>query len=395
LQVAFSAITFQPGQIGGMEIYFRNLLSALQENDLTNQYSLLCDRHYIDELPLGNPGFKAVPCNFTKPSIGWFLRGVIRNTVKIDILRPIMNRLQVDVIHHPFSILNPLHLTIPSVLTFHDMQHEFFPEYFSSFEMKVRNEFFRLSAEQATRIIAISEHAKSTLVEKYGVTPEKIEVIYNGYNSSFRIIDDPDLLEKVRSRYGLNRPFLYYPAATLPHKNHKTLFAALKLLRDRHHFDGQLVLSGAVTRVNSAIMQEIGRMGLEDTVKVLGRLPHDDLPFLYNLARVMAFPSLFEGFGLPLIEAMACGCPVACSNVTSMPEVIGDAGVTFDPASVEDVAEKIFILWEDEAQREALRGRGLQRAQSRLFSWVNTARETIKVYEKAAAANDVNFRCRK
>jgi glycosyltransferase involved in cell wall biosynthesis len=176
---------------------------------------------------------------------------------------------------------------------------------------------------------------------------------------------------------------LYYPAATLPHKNHKALLAALKLLKDRYRFDGQLVLTGIAMKANSEIMDEIGRLGLKDTVKVLGYLPYEDLPCLYNLAWLMVFPSLFEGFGIPLVEAMACGCPVACSNVTSIPEVIGDAGLTFDPNSVEDLAEKVYLLWTDEEQKKTLRIKGLQRAGSKVFSWENTARETINVYKKA------------
>lgn len=384
MKIALNATMFRPSQIGGMETYFRNLLFSLQEVDNKNQYLLLGNRRYIDELHISNPNFNASSCNFTKPSLGWFLRGVIRNATKIDILRPVMNRLGVDVIHHPFSILNPLHLTVPSVLTFHDMQHEFFPEYFSPYEMKVRKEFYRPSAEQATRIIAISEHAKSSLVERYEISPGKIDVIYNGYNAEYRIIEDHDRLEKIRSKYGLHRPFLYYPAATWPHKNHKALLAALKLLKDTRRFDGQLVLTGIAMKASSEVLAEIGRLGLEDSVKVLGYLPAEDLPCLYNLARLMVFPSLFEGFGIPLVEAMACGCPVACSNVTSIPEVVGDAGVTFDPTSVEDIVEKVSRLWDDDEERKTQKAKGLQRAKSKVFSWENTACETINVYKRAA-----------
>ena len=384
MKIALNATLFRPGQMGGMETYFRNLLFSLQEVDDKNGYSLLCDSHYIEALPLANKNFKAKRLNFTQPSLGWFVRGVVRNITKYDILRPVMNRLEVDVIHHPFSILNPLHLSVPSVLTFHDMQHEFFPEYFSAYEMKVRKEFYRPSAEQANRIIAISEHVKSSLVERYEIPPEKIEVIYNGCSSQYRIIEDHDRLEQIRLKYGLHRPFMYYPAATWPHKNHKTLLAALKLLQDRGRFDGQLILSGVARKANSAIMEEIGRLGLQDTVRVLGYLPYEDLPCLYNLARLLVFPSLFEGFGIPLVEAMACGCPVVCSNVTSIPEVIGDAGETFDPSSVEDIVEKVSLFWNDEEERKILKAKGLERVRSGLFSWEEVARKTIHVYEKAA-----------
>ena len=385
MKIALNATLFRPGQIGGMETSFRNLFFSLQEVDETNQYSLLCDSRYIDELAISNPNFNAMPCNFTKPSLGWFLRGIIRNTTKIDILRPIMNRLKVNVIHHPFSILNPLHVKIPSVLTFNDMQHEFFPEYFSPFEIKGRNEFYRPSAEQATRIIAISEHAKSCLVERYEIPPEKIDVIYIGYNSQCRVIQDHHRLEALRSKYQLQKPFMYYPAATWPHKNHKVLLAALALLKDRWSFDGQLVLTGIAMKASSEVLAEIRRLGLENSVKVLGYLPAEDLPCLYNLARLMVFPSLFEGFGIPLVEAMACGCPVAYSNSTSLPEVAGDAGLTFDPTSVEDLAEKVYLLWTNDELREQLRSEGLRRASSEVFCWQHIARETISVYKKAIA----------
>jgi glycosyltransferase involved in cell wall biosynthesis len=261
------------------------------------------------------------------------------------------------------------------------MQHEFFPEYFSSYELKIRKEFYRPSAEQATRIIAISEHAKTTLIERYEIPPDKIDVIYNGYNSQYRIMEDHEGLEVIRSKYGLHKPFMYYPAATWPHKNHERLLAALKLMKERHLFGGQLVLSGIAMQSNNKVLQEIGRLGLENTVKVLGYVPYDDLPRIYNLARLLVFPSLFEGFGIPLVEAMACGCPVACSNVTSIPEVIGDAGVTFDPISLDDIVEKVSRLWNDESLRNDLRIKGLERV--KLFAWTNTAQETIKVYEKA------------
>jgi glycosyltransferase involved in cell wall biosynthesis len=311
----------------------------------------------------------------------WFLRGVLRNTANIDILKPVFNRLDLDAIHHPFSILNPMGTKIPSVLTFLDMQHEFFPQFFSSREMKMRQEFYRPSAEQAARIIAISGHVKSSLVERYEMSPDKIDVIYLGYDQRYKRYDESDVLHKMQSKYGLNRPFLYYPGATWPHKNHKTLLASIGILKTRYRFDGQLVLTGIAKKSNDEILQEITRLNLDETVKVLGYIPYEELPYLYNLARLLVFPSLFEGFGIPLVEAMACGCPIACSNATSIPEVVGDVGMIFDPMSSEDMAEKIWQLWNDEEQLRDMRARGLERA--KLFSWDDTARQTIEVYKKA------------
>jgi glycosyltransferase involved in cell wall biosynthesis len=384
MKIALNAVSFAPGQMGGVETYFRNLVRSLQEIDTDNDYYLICNERYIDSFSLSNPHVTPASYCYTKPSPLWYLRVAIKDATRIDILRPFMNRLKVDVIHHPFSFLNPMHLKIPSVLTFIDMQHEFFPENFSSYELKARKALYRPSAEQATRIIAISEHARMCLVERYGIARDKIDVIYIGYSPQFRIMDDPDVRESIRSRYGLQKPFIYYPAATWPHKNHKRLLAALRLMKDRYGFDGQLVLTGIAKQASKEIFEETERLGLHDDVMVLGYLPHEDLPGLYNLARLMVFPSLFEGFGIPLVEAMACGCPIACSDVTSIPEVVGDAALMFDPDSVEDMAQKAWRLWSDDALRQESITRGLERV--KLFNWENMAIQTIKVYEKAMTA---------
>jgi len=381
MNIALNAVALAPGRMGGVETYFRNLVSSLQAVDTSNDYYLICSRRHLNSFHLANPHFRPLPSSFSKPSPLWYLRAAIRHVTPIDILRPFMNRLDVDIIHHPFSILQPLNHKIPSVLTFHDMQHEFFPEHFSSYALNARRKLWQPSAEQATRIIAISDHARVCLIERYGIDPGKIDVVHNGYNPQFRVICPPEVKEAVWSRYGLNKPFLYYPAATWPHKNHKTLLQAFKILKANSDFDGQLVLSGIAMQANNDVLEEVGRLNLHEDVIVLGYLPDDDLPYLYNLARLLVFPSLHEGFGIPLVEAMACGCPVACSNVASFPEVTGDAALTFDPYSAEDMAEKIWTLWSNDSLRLDLKTKGLDRVE--LFSCENMARQTMNVYKKA------------
>lgn len=382
MKIGLNAITFLPGRIGGMETYFRNLLDCLQRLDRVNGYELLCDRRIAGEFPLLNDAFHVRHINYAKPSFKWLMRGVLRNSLNLDILKLEMKGLGLDVIHHPFTVLTPPGTGIPSVLTFWDMQHEFFPDFFDSVELRKRRRIYRASAEEATRIIVSARFTKDCLVEKYGISGDKIEVIHTGYGPEYRRLDDPEGMAEIRRKYRLDRPFIYYPAATWPHKNHKTLFAALKMLRERHGFDGQLLLTGIAMQAHDEIVAEISRQGLTETVQVLGYLPYRELPYIYNLARMLVFPSLFEGFGIPLVEAMACGCPVACSNVTSLPEVAGDAGLLFDPLAVEDMAEKIWQLWNDETLRSSLRGLGLERAG--IFNWEKTARQTMEVYRKAA-----------
>jgi glycosyltransferase involved in cell wall biosynthesis len=331
-----------------METYFRNLVDRVQAIDLENEYLILCDRRFTREFPLVNPKFRLEYINYAKPSPAWFLRGVVRNLFNRDMLAGRMNMVTADVIHHPFTVLTPPDIALPSVLTFWDMQHEFFPEFFSRTELLKRQRLYRASAERATQIIVSAAFTKECLIDRYGIVPEKIEVIYTGYGPEYRPVDTTPELAALRDNYGIYRPFLLYPAATWPHKNHKRLLAALKLMREQYAFDGTLVLTGIAMQSHSEIQTEISRLGLTDIVKILGYLPAAELPGLYNCARMMVFPSLFEGFGIPLVEAMACGCPVACSNTTSLPEVAGDAGVTFDPLDSEAMAASIWSAWNDE-----------------------------------------------
>jgi glycosyltransferase involved in cell wall biosynthesis len=367
--------------MGGMETYFRNLLDSLQRHDRKNEYLLLCDRRFEGEFQLFNPAFHREYINFAKPSPAWFLRGVIRSTLNLDILASRMNGVKADVIHHPFTVLTPPGIKIPSVLTFWDMQHEFFPEFFSHHELAKRRRLYRASAENATRIIVSAAFTKECLVNRYQIDAIKIEVVYTGYGSEYRPGNDADALAAIRSTYGLDKPFIFYPAATWPHKNHKRLLEAAKAMRERYGFDGMLVLTGIAMQSHVEIMAEINKLGLAGQVKILGYLPAGDLPHLYNCARLMVFPSLFEGFGIPLVEAMACGCPVACANATSLPEVVGGAGVLFDPLDTENMAETIWSAWNDDGMLNSMREKGLERA--KLFNWDDAAFKTIAVYNKA------------
>jgi glycosyltransferase involved in cell wall biosynthesis len=385
MRIVLNAITFSPGKMGGTETYFRKLLENLQLVDTDNHYQLVCGDDVAREFTSLNPNFEVVAVRrYPRHDLRRYVFSLMRRVTGFDYVQWSFKRLSADVVHHPFTIMYPSGLNSSTVLTFWDMQHEFFPEFFSKEELERRKSHYRSSCLAATRIIVSSEFTRQSLVERYEIDSGKIDVIYVGSGAEYRVIEDRELLEGVRKKYGLARPYLYYPAATWPHKNHLRLLGALKYLLERFRFDGDLVLTGVAEHAHYEILREIDRLGLSDRVKVLGHLPYGDLPGLYNSARLLVFPSLFEGFGIPLVEAMACGCPTACSNVTSIPEVIGEAGVMFDPTSIEDIAESIWSVWTDDARLAGMRREGLRRAG--LFDWENTGRKTIEVYRKASDA---------
>lgn len=381
MNIAINALDFRPKQMGGVETYLRNLWSHLQtESRGGESFTMLCNESNESEFNT-RTNFSIRPCGYKKGTLKRSLRKVIKGLSGYDILRAEPQYMDYDLIHHPFTYIMPKWQDSPSILTFNDMQHEFYPEFFSQIEIEHRK-IYKRSAQVASRIIAISDYTKECLVDRYGIPEQKIDVVYLGYGNTYRVIHPSDsTLQKIKEKYGLEKPFIFYPAATWPHKNHANLLRSLRIIIDRYNFDGDLILTGIPMNAHDEIRKEIETLKLSEKVRMLGYLSSDELPYLYNLARFLVFPSLFEGFGIPVVEAMACGCPVACSNVTSLPEVVGDVGVLFDPASTEDMAEKIYKLWCDSSKLDDFSKKGLERVQ--LFQWETMAAKTIEVYRKA------------
>jgi glycosyltransferase involved in cell wall biosynthesis len=378
--IGLNAMDFRQGRIGGVETYFRNLVDYLQKIDEENTFCILCDNIVAKQFKLVSNKFNIKICAYRKSPFRKISRDILIKTLGVDVLRVDPEHMKFDLIHHPFSTVKKEWSHIPSVLTFWDMQQEFYPEFFPPDILKSRRETYKASTRIARRVITGSNFTRDSLIEKYDVPANKIDVVYPGYGPDYKVCSDPSLLKTIAKKYKLDRSFLFYPAATWPHKNHKILLEALRLMIDRHGFDGELVLTGAAMHAQKEILALIDKLGLEKFVRILGFLQNEDLPYLYNLARLLVFPSLFEGFGLPLVEAMACGCPVVCSNAASIPEVVGDAGLLFDPNSSEDMADKVWSVWVDDEKREHIKIAGFERVKR--FNWETTARKTIDVYRK-------------
>ncbi len=270
-----------------------------------------------------------------------------------------------DLIHYPVTVPIPKVHGLPSVVSLADVQHHDMPELFSSAERAYRRWAYDGAARAASEVITISEFSAARLVEKLGIEPERVHAIPLGIDHS-RFNANAPMAEVP----GLPGRYIYYPANAWPHKNHALLFEALSRLADP---DMYLVLTGHG--------QEPMPGDEARRIVRLGRIPESDIPGLYRGATALVFPSLYEGFGFPPLEAMACGCPVAASHVGAVAEACGDAALLFDPTDAESITAAIARITADNNLRTQLRAAGLTRASQ--FTWKRTAQQHLSVYREA------------
>jgi glycosyltransferase involved in cell wall biosynthesis len=292
--------------------------------------------------------------------------------------------LGLDLVHFPRTPSTPRSVVTPSILTFFDMQQEYYPQFFGEDELAARAKTYRPSVDKAMHVIVPSECTRRTLQEKYGVPFDKMTLIPVGVSDSFHRREAAEV-ERVRTRYQLPRVFIFYPANPWQHKNHARLMAALTIYRRRYAECPWLVLTGRLHGEGREAMSLAIAAGVEDRVLDLGFVDLTELPALYSAAALMVFPSLFEGFGIPLVEAMACGCPIAAANATSIPEVTNGAALLFDPFDPEQIAEAIHLALTDADLRSALVAHGY--VQLPRFSWKAIASRLVAVYERVAQEN--------
>jgi Glycosyltransferase len=284
-----------------------------------------------------------------------------------------------DIYHQPNYI--PHVFTGKTITTVHDMSYRAFPQYHP------RSRVFLLRAfedrlRKADRIITDSQYSRQEIVEMLRVSQESVTVIYLGAGSQYRpIAVSSDKKLELQSRYALPERYLLYVGTIEPRKNLERLIEAFYLYRQEEiGAEVKLVLAGGKGWLYEDIFAQVKVLHLEQDVIFTGYVPDEDLLSLYNMALAFVYPSLYEGFGLPPLEAMSCGVPVISSNTSSIPEVVGDAGILIDPYRTEDIAEAIGKLASSESLRDELSWRGIQR--SRLFSWKQCAIETLQVYRE-------------
>ncbi len=295
----------------------------------------------------------------------------------------VLRQNRVEVLHGPATLV-PLcgRSSYATVVTIHDLVAFLFPETIPrKYAMYMRWLLARV-VRRAQRIISVSENTKRDLVDILGVDPAKVSVVYEAAHPGFRPIADRALLAATARRYGLSGPFIYHVGNIEPRKNLVRLIKAYLILRETTGHRVQLAITGQKGWLTGRLFKSLGGIDVHDDVISTGYVPHEDLPLLMNAAEAFVFPSLYEGFGLPVLEAMSCGTPVVTSDISSLPEIVGRSAVLVDPYREEAIAEGIRRVLEDTALRERLKREGIERAG--LFSWERAARETLTVYHQVA-----------
>ena len=355
----------------GIGTYIRNLLRQLARLDRDTEFVVLARPADCDALGSLGANFRAVPETAANYSVA--------EQIRIPFA---LRREGVTLFHAPHYVLPPL-VTCRSVVTIHDCIHLMFPQYLPSrAALTYARTSIALASRRATRVLTVSESSKRDILRFVDIPADKIDVIYNAYDERFGVEPREEDVERVRERYQLQDAFVLYAGNVKPHKNLERLIDAFDLVRKRGLEHLKLVLIGDEISKYAALRRAVHHHQLHKYVRFLGYLPEETLAVMYRLAGVFVFPSLYEGFGLPPLEAMASGTPVVTSNVSSLPEVAGDAAVLVDPYHPEAIADGIERVLCDEALRRDLRAKGLARAQQ--FSWEASARRVREIYGEAA-----------
>ncbi|HZS75815.1 MAG TPA: glycosyltransferase family 1 protein [Ktedonobacteraceae bacterium] len=375
IAIDYTAAVRQGAGIGN---YVRSLVDAILALDTQNQYMLLTSgrptrQHPFPQAPNARGRSILIPNRYL--NILWY-------RWRLPLYANFFTG-QVDIYHGPDFVLPPINGGIRKIVTVHDLAFIEHPEYavpeLAAYLKKVVPE----AICAADAVVAVSHATRKTLIDHFSTPPEKISIVPNGIRPYMRRIADPMLLEATRHKYHLERPLVLAVGTMEPRKNHLGLIQAFREAMgkgSKQHRPAMLAIAGGKGWLYEDTRLAVAEMKLEKKVRFLGRVSDLDLMLLYSLADVFVFPSFFEGFGVPPIEAMACGTPVITSNTSSLPEVVGDAALLVNPYKTSEIASAITRVLEDAQLQEDLRQKGLQRAAQ--FTWQQSAQKMLSIYQR-------------
>lgn len=373
MKIALNANFWEQPNTGSGQ-YVRALLRALVHNDIENDYVLITPQRHLTATPLCASVHSTPPRFRRSKNLAkvWF--------EQVAFVRACQHE-HADLAHVPY-FAPPLFPHTPLIVTIHDLIPLILPLYRGSILVRAYTQLVAAGARRANAIIADSECSKRDIIERLHIDPTRVHVVYLAADERYTPADATDI-EKVRRKYALPEKFVLYLGGFDQRKNVRVIIQAFARLHDLHARGYRLVLGGAILGHDSEFFPDPRRLAREanlpdNAIQFIGWVEEEDKPALYSSATVFVFASLYEGFGLPPLEAMACGTPVICSNASSLPEVVGDAAITVDPNDVEAWADAMRTVLTDETRRIEMRERGL--AQAKMFSWRKCAQETLATY---------------
>jgi len=369
MRIAFDGTALRPGRTG-VGYYTEHLLHHLAQTATNDELIVVSNRAIDTTSPLPSRVRVATPARRV-PRLVWM------QTLAVTALREV----EADVVHFTNGMV-PLISTVPTVVTIHDMSLRLYPRYHPPRRVILNRPLVDLAARRADAIITPSESAKRDIVRLYRLDPDRVHVVYEAAAPSFTRVHDTEALERVRRRYGLGERIILYVGTIEPRKNLPTLIDAFAARRRSGELSHQLVCVGPYGWLSRGIDEQIKRGQVADAIKFTGYVPFEDLPALYSLAEMFVYPSMYEGFGLPVVEAMACGVPVITGRTAALSEIGGGAIVEIDRIEPDTLGRALVGLAGSRDRREELSGHGLARAQA--FSWQRAARESLEIYRETA-----------
>jgi len=373
LKIAFDA-TAVPREKAGAAKYVINLLKALAEIDKDNIYFIFVQSDDLESFRFDNPNFRLIPVSSR------FMRRVPLRLVWEQTILPLrLKKLGAQCLHSP-HYTTPVMSSVPAAVNFHDMGFILFPRLYTTAKRVLFPIYLKMSAKKAGKILVISRATAADAKRVLNISEDKIEVTLMGKEDVFKPVPDQEIITEVMNKYKINSKYILFVGTLEPRKNILNLLRAFQIVKNNLLFKKfKLVIVGKKGWFYEEIFRFVRQNDMQEDVIITGFVPLDDMPYLYNGSEVFVYPSLYEGFGIPVLEALACGVPSITSNVSSMPEVIGNAGMTVNPNDVFELAQVMVEVLSDPKSRHEMRNKALEQAEK--FSWQECAQRTLRVYE--------------
>lgn len=379
MRIGIDILSNVPNQLSGATTYLVNLIRNLAKIDTENQYFIFAVSDNAAKIAVKQDNFTYITCKipnqYREIRIAWE-----------QVILPLqVMRYKIEVMHFPGGTM-PLAVPCKSVLTIHDLSSFYYtanmPSYMPKRRLFYLNNLIKYSCRKADYIITDSSFSRKEILTHLKVSPNRIAVVYLASSPMYEEAVDLSSADQILRDYGINGEYILYVGTGHKHKNLDRLVEAFTKLKCKQGIPHKLVWAGRQGSGYNDLMNTIKSLGMEEEVIYIGYVPNQHLALLYRTASLLVFPSLYEGFGLPLLEAMTYGVPIASSTAGSLPEVAGDAVVYFHPCDIDEMAEVIFNTLKNKELRKKLINKGFERIKR--FSWENTARNTLEVFKKVA-----------